>query len=987
MSTSQRRASPGFPTASRPRGATPPRPGLGLALLRAALLAALALTFLRQPLAALANEIRAAGEASAPLTPARTGRLPLPAPPNPLVLAADALGTALDPRLLPLLRLASLLGLLGLAAELGLAAVTMPLQRAAAGRRGDYLRVRLPLPAGGLVPGADPVAAQDLFRALPGSLPAGGRLLGRAPWCALVLGARAGEPVEIGVLVGGDEPSRSRARAALAGLIAGLSPEALVEQHDDPLALVAEPRAVVGWRELSLALPSEYPLRLADDSAAPDLLGPLVAALRPRGAAYVEMHVALRPFGGVAGWALSRGWRGRATGLKLALEQKEDLALARDVAALETKLAGAPFEVTIRLVAVACGERAPSEVEAALDTAEAALAPYQARTASRLQRLARVARGSAGPNGGRALLTPVMNRAPRFTPPPPLLLPLRPWRDPAILTPAELAGLWHLPTPALGPLVRWLSCRELPAPPVALAEAQGPYEEVRVTVGLARRPDGSHAPVGPTLRDLRQIMHLTAGMGAGKSRLLANICAQLLPHGFTLIDGKGDDQGGSLVATVRQLVPLADEGRLVLLDPLDAEWPVGLNPLAGTDVGQPGAADLALGQVLATFARLDPETWGKAAGMQQFAQMATLLVLEGQQRPTLAHVKQALADESYRERLLERATNVEVRAFWRTTFAQLGEGQRSSRDALLRRLDMLLTAETTRALITQAAPTFDMREAIERGVIVLVPIPDMTLGGLAGAVAMLVFQAFIRAAFARGGSDATRASYPLVVDELQVLVGDGESKDVEVALTRLRSLGVPAIYAHQALAQLGELGQLMQINAANRVILQTGEPDASVYARAYAASGITASDISGQNPSEHQYATLRCADIPTGLFSMRPLPWPAPRPADAPQYDGPDWRTALPEPLDPIDPSLLRLVYGQVDAGRAVAELTALGEGDWLRVLARWDAIRLHQRAHILAHPGCIPDRLERQRWLSRLLAARPRVLAAAEYARARPGS
>ena len=50
-----------------------------------------------------------------------------------------------------------------------------------------------------------------------------------------------------------------------------------------------------------------------------------------------------------------------------------------------------------------------------------------------------------------------------------------------------------------------------------------------------------------------------AGMGTGKTRLLANICAQLVPGGFTLIDGKGDDRAGSLVATVRDLVPLGEE--------------------------------------------------------------------------------------------------------------------------------------------------------------------------------------------------------------------------------------------------------------------------------------------------------------------------------------------------------------------------------------------------------------------------------------------
>ena len=49
---------------------------------------------------------------------------------------------------------------------------------------------------------------------------------------------------------------------------------------------------------------------------------------------------------------------------------------------------------------------------------------------------------------------------------------------------------------------------------------------------------------------------------------------------------------------------------------------------------------------MAIFARLDPAPWGKAPAMKEFVQMATLLILEGEQHPTLAHVKQCLLDES-----------------------------------------------------------------------------------------------------------------------------------------------------------------------------------------------------------------------------------------------------------------------------------------------------------------------------------------------------
>ena len=56
----------------------------------------------------------------------------------------------------------------------------------------------------------------------------------------------------------------------------------------------------------------------------------------------------------------------------------------------------------------------------------------------------------------------------------------------------------------------------------------------------------------------------------------------------------------------------------------------------------------------------------------------------------------------------------------------------------------------------------------------------------------------------------------------------------------------------------------------------------------------TATDIAGQDASEHQYATLQCDDVRTGLFSMQVLPWPRPLDLPVAPYDGPDWQTILP---------------------------------------------------------------------------------------------
>ncbi len=84
------------------------------------------------------------------------------------------------------------------------------------------------------------------------------------------------------------------------------------------------------------------------------------------------------------------------------------------------------------------------------------------------------------------------------------------------------------------------------------------------------------------------------------------------------------------------------------------------------------------------------------------------------------------------------------------------------------------------------------------------------------------------------------------------------------------------------------------------------------------------------------------------------------------------------------DAEILDLVYRPTDVGEAAARLARLPDEAWEALLGRWDQIRSVQRAYLIAHPSCVRDRLERQRWLSRLRWAWPRVLAAAVYQRQR---
>jgi hypothetical protein len=743
--------------------------------------------------------------------------------------------------------------------------------------------------------------------------------------------------------------------------------------------VVAELR-VAGW--------SALPLRTLADADA-DLLGPLAAQLRPASGQvrYAEFGVLVRPSDQLrpTEWL----WRVGAARFLNSMQRSTPHQLGRAaIDGLARKLGEPLFETTLRLVLVAETRAAGSQM---LRELASSLGQYAAggrmnqRLALRAIHMRDAPVGSAAVRQARrALLS-----APRLaTPWPRVLLPCVLWPQPILLGTGELAGLWHLPSASLAGLIRRLPCRHLPAPSHAFIDGRRSgacSDSPRLTLGHAVRSNGSLAPVGPSLRDLRQILHVTAGMGGGKSRLLANLAQQLVPSGMFLIDGKGDD-AGNLVQSVARLVPAADEGRLAILDITDRDWPVGLNPLSAFDSEQPGALDQLVAVLEAIFARLDPETWRQAPGMQQFLGNAARLVVETEQHPTLMHIQRALIDEHYRELLLTRRPSADVALFWTAVFPRMPESQRSSVMALLRRFEKLLASDLMRSFIAQPHSTIALERIFDERLLVLCPIPHVTYGALASTAAMLMLMLFVRAAFQRPGTSQTRADYPLIVDEVQVLVEQGAAQDLALALTQLRSLGIPAVYAHQTLAQLGDLRDILLVNAENRLIIRTQEPDASVYARQYAAAGITAADISGQEPQTHQYARFVVDGAIVPPCSIMPLPWPVTE--DAQTISDPvfDWRSIVPPG------SAEQMAYDRVVARLAhtpycsalARELAHGSDADWDLLTLRWHAIAAAQRSAILHKPALIGERSERQRWLSRLAFARPRLLVEVEQLRLR---
>lgn len=589
------------------------------------------------------------------------------------------------------------------------------------------------------------------------------------------------------------------------------------------------------------------------------------------------------------------------------------------------------------------------------------------------------------------------------------------WRQPAVLGSAELGQLWRPPDPQAAAEVAWSPNRILPAPESAFVpegaadtrDEQGKLTAPQwLTLGHAFDSGGQLRAVGVPLKALHQMMHITAGMGAGKTQAAAAMAAQLIPWGFIVLDGKGDDEGGSLAATILRLLPPAEEHRLFYLNVLETSFPIGLNPIyhymvameqAKSKATRDLAFNSALGLILGLFERLDPGRWGESPGMQQYALMGSHLVLrtgssQPGEVPTMAKVARALEDETYRQVLIERYPFKHdlIYRFWMEREGALSEAQKTSLSALLRRLDLFMANPITRPMLTVEKPSVDLLEAMEAGRIVIIPMPHRNLGGLGPLVGMLILQSIVAAAYARPGDALSRETAPVFIDEVQVFIVNEQSPDLEQAFTQLRGFGVPLIVLHQTLDQLGALESTFCINAANRMILRTGEPDASTYAKMYSQYGLTPEDIKGMEALHHQYAVTLGPNREQLVFSLRPNPWPMPPAHELPPYIGASRWQYLNTPSDPaatpeegadtreIELDLASVIYQEVtpaEYDRITGQLAQLPAAYWDVLLEHWDRLRDYHYTYLIEHPGAEPVQLRRQTWLSNLVASRGAII------------
>lgn len=419
----------------------------------------------------------------------------------------------------------------------------------------------------------------------------------------------------------------------------------------------------------------------------------------------------------------------------------------------------------------------------------------------------------------------------------------------SILNSNELATFVHFPTPEITSAKLERDTKKTKAVPEI---AQG-HDFV---LGMNMH-HGAEQPVTVPAHVRLRHTHIIGATGTGKSTLLLSMIAQdmQLGNGLAVLDPHGD-----LIESILPYVPAHRMGDVILIDPADAEYPVGFNILsAHSEIEK----DILSSDLVAAFKRLST-SWGDQ--MNSVFANAVLAFLESKEGGTLVDLRRFLVEKPFREAYLKTVSDPHVVYYWHYEYPLL---KSSSIGSILTRLDTFLRPKVIRNMVAQKK-SLDFESILDSKKILLVKLSQ----GLIGAENSYLLGTFFvakmyQAAMARQAkSKADRSDFFCYVDEFQNFV----TPSMSYILSGARKYHLGLILAHQDMAQLTkydtELASSVVVNAGTRICFRLGDADAKRFASGF--SYFEAADLENLHTGE----VIARIEQPNFDFSLTTIPLP-----------------------------------------------------------------------------------------------------------------
>ncbi len=389
-----------------------------------------------------------------------------------------------------------------------------------------------------------------------------------------------------------------------------------------------------------------------------------------------------------------------------------------------------------------------------------------------------------------------------------------------ILSSSELSDLYHFPNTDLTKtegLVKSRS-RELAAP------LSIKHSDTKLDVIVGANTFGDNVQeIGMTLEQRQKHTYIIGKTGMGKTTLLKGAIYQDMHNGkgLAVLDPHGD--------MFRELLSIVPENRrkdVVVFDPSDRDYPVGLNILdPGIEfTSEDDKHDWITSAVLSVFKKLsDDKQWGPR--MEHILRNVTLTALQTP-KPSLFTLQRLLTDKKYQKEVAKKLKDPVLKQFWEKEFKLMGTMQMSAATApLTHRLGHFITSKMSRHILLQEKTTVRIADIMNDGKILLANLSKGDIGEDQSEFFGTILTSLIwMAAYQRTKiPEKQRRDFFVYVDEFQNFA----TPQFGAITSEGRKFHVSLIVSHQNIAQIEDkdLIKVVAGNAATMICLRANPED------------------------------------------------------------------------------------------------------------------------------------------------------------------
>ncbi len=316
-----------------------------------------------------------------------------------------------------------------------------------------------------------------------------------------------------------------------------------------------------------------------------------------------------------------------------------------------------------------------------------------------------------------------------------------------------------------------------------------------------------------SIEDRLKHVHMIGATGTGKSTLIANLILQDIEHGVgvVLFDPHGD-----LVDDILLRIPPDRIPDVVLVDPSDIDYSIGLNILeAHNDVEK----EVLASDLVAIFKK-HATSWGDQ--MNAVVANAILAILESTQGGSLHDLRRFLIEKDFRTAFLKTVRDPAILYYWQKEYPIL---KTNSIGPILTRLNTFLRPKAIRNMVVQKEG-LDFGHLLSSGKIILLKLSQGLIGIENSFLLGSLILSKLHQAILQRQHDAVRSPTFIYLDEFQHFI----TPSIKEMISGIRKYNVGLVLSHQDLQQLqredGELLNAVLGNINTRIVFRVGEPDA-----------------------------------------------------------------------------------------------------------------------------------------------------------------